>query len=226
MIHRSQHLATSNTLNAEGFVASTANVLVVGLGGMGVIGLTQRIGAILRSRFGRVFTKENRGFAQRRASVTGTVRAGHRVRSPELVTGANLVLALEASEALRHEQMISPSAQVVVCDACVWPTGHAGKNFQPLDVAQVEAHLTWRGARVLSLPVCAWLKGQGLPQVYTSSAMLGAFAALSGIAIEQVENLLGDSWQDKDRDGNLAACCWAHSYVLSLKYLGRVAKAA
>jgi len=224
-LHRPEH-TTDPSRNSGHLSFADADVLVAGLGGMGVVGLTQRIGTLLRARFGRVFTKESRGFAQRRASVTGAVRAGRGVRSPELVAGANLLLVLEGSEALRHERMVRPGARVVVCDSCVWPSGFSGRDFEPVEVSQIEQRLARRGAQVLSLPVCRWLKEHGLPEVYASSAMLGAFAALVGMAVEQVASLLGESWKERDREGNLAVCRWAHGHVLSLLNLGQVAEAA
>ena len=217
---------TVNVRQSDYSSLSKADVLIAGLGGMGVIGLTQRIGALLRSRFNRVFTKESRGFAPRRASVTGAVRAGRGVRTPELIGTVDLLLALEAAEALRHEKMIGPGSQVVMSDTCDRPGGHAGRDFRPIDVAQIEARLASRGARVLRLPVCAWLRTQGLSQLFASSAMLGAFTAIAGLGIELVEDLVRDSWQGEDREGNLAACRWAHGHVLSLGYLGQVAEAA
>lgn len=47
--------------------------LIAGLGGMGVVGLTWRIATLLRTRCGRVYTKESRGFAQRRASLRSLI---------------------------------------------------------------------------------------------------------------------------------------------------------
>ena len=112
-----------------------------------------------------------------------------------------------------------------MCDTLVWPGGFCGREFRPLDVSQVETRLTRRGAQVLCLPLCAWLKQKGLPEVYASSGMVGVFAALMGIDMEQVEALLGDSWKDTDREDNLAVCRWAHGYALALVELGRVAEA-
>ena len=138
------------------------NVLIVGLGGMGVVGLIHRIGGILRHRFGRAFTTENRGFAQRWASVSGAVRAGHGVRSPELVTGADFVLALEPAEILLHWKLVGRSAYIVMSDAGVRPVGRAGRS---VDAALIRELLARRGARVLMLPACAWLAENGLPQI-------------------------------------------------------------
>ena len=56
--------------------------------------------------------------------------------------------------------------------------------------------------------------------------MLGAFAALQGIGVQQIAELLRDSWKEQDREGNLAVCRWAHKYILSLVSLDRVAEAA
>lgn len=226
MYLQQQHTASS--ISEKSFPSATpvADVLVAGLGGMGVVGLTRRIGDLLRTRFGRVYTKENRGFAQRRASVSGAIRAGRGVRSPEFVAGVNMLLAMEPAEALRHAPMLAPGALVVVCDTCVWPAGYSGRGFQPFDVSQVEARLAARGAQVVSLPVCAWLREQGLSEVYASSAALGAFAALSGIGMEQLESRLADSWKEQDREKNLSICRRAHRHVLSLTYVSDVAEAA
>jgi Pyruvate/2-oxoacid:ferredoxin oxidoreductase gamma subunit len=181
------------------------DVLVAGLGGMGVVGLTRRLGTLLRTRHPRVYSTENRGFGQRRASVAGTVRAGRRVRSPELLAGAGVVVALEPGEAVRHEQMVRPGAWVLLSDACVWPGGAEGRNFESPGAADIAARLGRRGARVLSLPVASWLREHGLSDVFVSTAMLGAFAALVGFGLEQVGRLVASTWGEADREVNLRA---------------------
>lgn len=189
------------------------DLLIAGLGGMGVVGLTQRIAELLRGRYRRLYTREGRGFAQRRASVVGSLRAGPRVHSAELVAGANLLLALEPVEALRHAHLLRSDAQVVLCDNCVWPAGFAGNDWQPLPADAVAARLRTTGATVLTLPVCDWLKAHQLPVLFAASAALGAFTALAGLPLALVAQRLGDGWPVADRQGNLLLARLAYEHV-------------
>jgi Pyruvate/2-oxoacid:ferredoxin oxidoreductase gamma subunit len=189
------------------------DLLIAGLGGMGVVGLTHRLATLLRTSCPRVYTKESRGFAQRRATVTGVIRAGTQVRSPELISGIGLLIALERSEILRHLGQLRPGATVIASDACVWPSGYSGRRFQPVAMAEVEAKLHAQGVRVITLPVCRWLKDHRLPDTLSSSAALGAFVALAGFTLEDVAALVAANWNDRDRADNLRLCALGLAYA-------------
>ena len=81
---------------------SSLTTAIYGLGGLGVVSLTRLLSQALQSCYARTATVESRGIAQRRAPVRATVRAGRAVRSASAPAECvNLVVALEASEALR-----------------------------------------------------------------------------------------------------------------------------
>ena len=56
--------------------------------------------------------------------------------------------------------------------------------------------------------------------------MLGAFAALTGFDITELETQLHGCWEGKRREGNLAAARWAHDHVRSLTHFGLAAEVA
>lgn len=214
--------ANAASLSAHG----SLDMLVVGLGGMGVVSLTRRLATLLHRSYPRVYTKESRGFAQRRATVSGIIRAGSRVRSPELVSGIGLLIALERSEILRHATLLRPGASVIASDACVWPSGYSGRRFQPIAISDVETKLGALGVRVITLPLCHWLQEHRLPESLSSSAALGAFAALARFTLQDIDALVSDSWHERDREDNLRLCATALAHTAACIAGGRLAAAA
>ena len=98
----------------------TFNLLVVGVGGQGVVTLSGLVvHAAVRAGFD-VKQSEIHGMAQRGGSVSSHVRVGRKIYSPLVDEGAaDVVLALEKLEALRHIHFLSPSGLLIVDDRAI-----------------------------------------------------------------------------------------------------------
>jgi len=98
----------------------TFNLLVVGVGGQGVVTLSGLVvHAAVRAGFD-VKQNELHGMAQRGGSVSSHVRVGRKIYSPLVDEGAaDVVLALEKLEALRHIHFLSPSGLLIVDDRAI-----------------------------------------------------------------------------------------------------------
>ena len=79
------------------------NILSVGVGGQGVIRITQILASAALKGNHHVRTAETHGMAQRGGSVSGYLRFGQHVEGPLIPSGqANIIMAFEPLEAVRN----------------------------------------------------------------------------------------------------------------------------
>ncbi len=90
------------------------DILLSGVGGQGLMLLSAVIGEACVSRDINVVTEEQHGLAQRSGSVSAHVRIGN-VHSPLILYGsADMLIALEAMEALRFIEFLKPNGFIVM----------------------------------------------------------------------------------------------------------------
>ena len=88
------------------------SVLIAGIGGQGVITLGKMIAEAFASKGYRVFEAENHGLSQRGGAVNVHVRIGN-VEAPLIPRGgADIMIALEATEALRNVEYLSREGEI------------------------------------------------------------------------------------------------------------------
>lgn len=184
----------------------TLSAAIYGLGGQGVIGLTRLLAQVLQLRYARTASIETRGIAQRRAPVRALVRAGAEVRSaaaPDALV--NLVIALEASEALRAAHLLQPGSHCLLADLAL-PASVSGQVvLLPADVRQ---RLEAQGVKVITLQVQKWLAHSRAADGLVSTVAYGAMVALLELPAEPCENLLLQPLMGRRRDENEAAFRW------------------
>jgi indolepyruvate ferredoxin oxidoreductase beta subunit len=94
-----------------------ANVILSGVGGQGVLTLAALIGNAAVIEGYEVRLSEVHGMAQRGGSVTCHVRYGAKIYSPLLMEGsADMIIALEVSEAFRVAQFLKVGGAVILND--------------------------------------------------------------------------------------------------------------
>jgi len=92
-------------------VSETANVLIVGVGGQGVLKASEVLAAVLVGCGYDVKQSEVHGMSQRGGSVVSEVRYGARVHSPLAPWGeADYVVALNADEGRRAAPRLRPGS--------------------------------------------------------------------------------------------------------------------
>jgi indolepyruvate ferredoxin oxidoreductase, beta subunit len=114
----------------------TKNILIVGVGGQGALLVSSIIAqAAILAGFD-VRTNEVHGMAQRGGSVLAQVRFGDRVYSPLVWEGtADVIIALEEAEALRHAHFLREGGLAVVSSQRIIPvTVSSGKATYPADI--------------------------------------------------------------------------------------------
>ena len=91
------------------------NILVAGVGGQGVIFLSEVLGEAALAEEFNVRVAEIHGMAQRGGSVTCHVRIGDEVHSPTVLEGcANLIIGFEPLEVLRLLKYANRETRVVL----------------------------------------------------------------------------------------------------------------
>ena len=98
------------------------NLLIAGVGGQGVLTLSDLVvRAAVRSGYD-VKQSEIHGMAQRGGTVSSHVRFGRKILSPVIDEGtAHLLVALEKLEALRYLHFLSPGGALIVHDLEIPP---------------------------------------------------------------------------------------------------------
>lgn len=115
---------------------AAVNVLAVGVGGQGIITLTNILSQVAFQAGHDVKQSEIHGLSQRGGSVSGQVRWGKKVHTPIIMEGeADVLLALEELESLRNAHFVKPDGLILVNDFGILPaTVVTGKAQYPQDI--------------------------------------------------------------------------------------------
>lgn len=119
----------------EGF-----SIYMSGVGGQGLVLLSNVIGAACASAGIRALTGEQHGLSQRSGSINVHMRIGERIRSPLIpIGGADVLLALEALEALRYVEYLAPGGIVLMNSRIQHPIAETAKHMADKEVAYMSA---------------------------------------------------------------------------------------
>jgi len=179
------------------------NLLVVGVGGQGVLTLSDLVvRAAVRAGYD-VKQSESHGMSQRGGSVSSHVRVGPKVHAPVIDEGmADVVLALEKLEALRHVHYLAPGGLLIVDDRQIPPMPvSTGAMAYPADVL---ARCRERAARL------EVYSGEALLATIGSARLLNtAFAGILSKHLPFAETVWRDAvaerFAGREPEGNLRA---------------------
>jgi len=166
------------------------NILLAGVGGQGLMLLSQVMGdACTRSGINVVVGAQH-GLAQRSGSISAHVRIGD-AYSPLIPYGtADLVIAMDAMEALRYVEYLKQGGTVVMNSRMMHPpleTAPIVKNRQEkrmyITLEQVKAQLGKVAGRVIDIDAEKVAAEAGNPRT-ENVVLLGAASALSGFPIQ------------------------------------------
>lgn len=161
------------------------NILICGVGGQGTVLAAKVISQAAVSTGQKVVSAETIGMAQRGGSVTSHVRIGDEVFSPLIPNGqADLIIAFEASEAVRNIDFLKKNGTVVVNTKIVQPTTASltGKIFA---ADEMLSHLKKSGAKVVALDADQIARQIGSPKV-VNMVLLGAATKMGLISKEEI----------------------------------------
>ena len=160
------------------------NILITGVGGQGVILMSELLGKAAVADGLRVRGSEILGMAVRGGSVTSVIRLGDEVYGPLIPTGkCNALVGMEPSEALRNIAYLSKSSLVILNTAVTIPfTVSVGQSNYPT-LAEILEKLNKASGRVVKLDA-AQLAEQAGSLLTTNIVMLGALFGTDQLPIK------------------------------------------
>jgi indolepyruvate ferredoxin oxidoreductase beta subunit len=182
------------------------NIQLAGVGGQGVLLISNIIGAACVKDGLNVLSSEVHGMAQRGGVVLSTVRIGE-VFSPMIADGeADVLLAFEPIEAARASEVVSKRTEVVVNTRPIVPftVGVWGQKYPPIE--EVLKGLQGMAKKVVAIDAEELAKEAG-NKVTTNIVMLGALMGrdIVPIPVEVVRETVSLKVPKKFLDLNLKA---------------------
>jgi len=196
--------------------AKELNIIIGGVGGQGVVLMSELLGnAAVRSGI-QVRGSEVLGMAQRGGSVFSNIRLGHGVASALTPEGrCDVLIAVEPSEALRNIQYLGKSSVVVVNTRTVLPfTVFLGKSGYPT-LKQILAGLKKVTDRVITVDAAGLAEKAGSLQSM-NVVMLGALygTGLVPVDTDTAREVIRGRFPARAADTNLKAFELGYKEVL------------
>ena len=183
------------------------NILITGVGGQGVILMSELLGKSAVADKLKVRGSEILGMAVRGGSVTSVIRIGDDVYGPLIPMGkCNTLVGMEPSEALRNIAYLSKSSLVILNTAATVPfTVPLGQSEYP-DVDQVLEKLNKASGRIIQLDA-AQLAQEAGNLLTTNIVMLGALfgTGLLPIKIATIKESIQERFPAKVAPVNIKA---------------------
>lgn len=180
----------------------TVNVLAVGVGGQGIITLTNILAEVAFRAGHDTKQSEIHGLSQRGGSVSGQVRWGRKVHTPITMEGeADFLVAMEELEALRNAHRLKVDGVILVNDFRILPaTVVTGQAPYPTDI---DAQLAEYG-RLCRIPATAIAKELGNVRM-SNIVMLGALSKHLDLPSDVWPEVIREKFPPKHVDKNFQA---------------------
>ncbi|MBS7626145.1 indolepyruvate ferredoxin oxidoreductase subunit beta [Candidatus Bathyarchaeota archaeon] len=186
---------------------SECNIVLAGVGGQGVLLLSEILGrAALESGYD-VRVAEIHGMAQRGGSVTCTVRIGERVYSPTFSEGeADIIIALEPAEAIRNITFANPETLIIMNTAAVPPPGIYLSNQKYPDLKDIIVALGEASKNILVIDALSLAERAGNPATQ-NIVMLGLLSATGRFPVgaDTLRMVLAESLRTEMLETNIRA---------------------
>ena len=188
------------------------SIYMSGVGGQGLVLLSNVMGSACASAGIRAITGEQHGLSQRSGSINIHMRMGEKVRSPLIpIAGADAILALEALEALRHVEYLKPGGVVVMNKRIQHPIietlGHMkDKTAKYMSVEDVKSRLSQVTDKIAVIDALEIAKQAGNP-LTENVVMLGALSTLEAFPVPEdaLKKSISENVPKKAVDVNLKA---------------------
>ena len=160
------------------------NIIICGVGGQGVVLMSELLGhSIVRDELS-IRGSEVLGMAQRGGSVVSNIRIGSELHAPLIPDGrCDIMVALEPSEALRNIKYLSESSLVILNTRKIIPfTVSIDKSVYP-ELEIVIKKLNKATSNVITIDASQIAEEAG-SLLSTNTAMLGALFGTGRISVE------------------------------------------
>jgi len=183
------------------------NILITGVGGQGVILMSELLGKSAVEERLRVRGSEILGMAVRGGSVTSSIRLGDEVYGPLIPMGkCDVLIGMEPAEALRNITYLSKSSLVIVNIVITLPfTVSIGKSKYP-SLEEILEKLDNASGRVIKLDATQIAQQAG-SLLTTNIVMLGALFGIGKlpISIETIKETIRARFPAKTAPVNIKA---------------------
>lgn len=188
------------------------SVYMSGVGGQGLVMLSNIVGAACAGAGLRAITGEQHGLSQRSGSINVHLRIGGRVRSPLIpIGGADALLALEALEALRYVEYLRPGGIVLMNSRVQHPVSETARHMKDkqaryFSADDVRARLVQVTDKVSVIDALG-LAGEAGSPLAENIVMLGALSTVEAFPVptEALRASVADNVPKKAVDVNLRA---------------------
>jgi indolepyruvate ferredoxin oxidoreductase beta subunit len=161
------------------------NLLNVGVGGQGVIRAIQILAWAALHEGYKVRTAETHGMAQRGGSVASYLRFGTQIEGPLIPRGkADVILAFEASEAVRSFNYAGPQTNFIVNDKLIIPPMIHQQGLEYPTISKIRDFLTDVSEKVYLIPADNLALKAG-NQRTMNVVMLGVLVGINQIPIKK-----------------------------------------
>jgi indolepyruvate ferredoxin oxidoreductase beta subunit len=164
------------------------SIFMSGVGGQGLVLLSNVIGSACASAGLRALTGEQHGLSQRSGSINVHMRIGADIRSPLIpIGGADAILALEALEALRYVEYLTPGGIVLMNTRIQYPVSETkmhmkDKEARYFSVEDIRSRLGKVTDKVSSVDALDLAARAGNTQT-ENVVMLGALSAIEAFPV-------------------------------------------
>ncbi len=166
------------------------SVLICGVGGQGIVLLSNIIGTACAETGLRIMTGEQHGLSQRSGSVSIHLRVGEKVRSPLIPVGmADAILSLEAIETLRYIEYLQKDGFILMNSMVAYPVSESARLVKEKKIGyfgreQAEKALRQVTSNILALDALDLAKQAGNP-LTENVVMLGATSVFETFPVSQ-----------------------------------------
>ena len=188
------------------------SVYMTGVGGQGLVLLSNVIGAACAKAGIRALTGEQHGLSQRSGSINVHMRIGEKIQSPLIpVGGADAILALEALEALRYIEYLRPGGVVLMNSRVQHPVVETKEHVRDkvatyMSADVVKQRISQVTDKIAVIDALALAKQAGNP-LTENVVMLGAIVTLEAfpVPIDALRDSISENVPSKAVDVNLKA---------------------
>jgi indolepyruvate ferredoxin oxidoreductase beta subunit len=182
----------------------TTNVLMAGVGGQGVLLVSETLALAALAEGLEAKQSEVHGVAQRGGSVVSHVRFGSRVHSPLIRAGElDILFAMERLEALRYAHLLKGGGVVLMDDRVIRPIQLPGESEKPYPEGVAE-FLGGKGYDVHVIPALDTAVSFGDKRC-ANVVLLGALSRQLALSDESWQRAIEGRFPPKARDLNLRA---------------------
>jgi indolepyruvate ferredoxin oxidoreductase beta subunit len=166
------------------------SVYMSGVGGQGLVLLSNVIGSACAAAGIRAITGEQHGLSQRSGSINVHMRIGDEVRSPLIpIGGADAIISLDALEALRYVEYLRPGGIVLMNSRIQRPTIETAahtkdKTAKYLSVEDVRSRLSQVTDKIATIDALEIAKNAG-NALTENVVMLGALSTLEAFPVPE-----------------------------------------